>query len=97
MNEQQQVKLSDLSVEQLKALAYDQIVMVNRGQQAIAALEGEIQRRASEAVPGDDAEKVEYWRTKYEEAHRQAAQDLKAEPSEILPRGPMHPAVIQEL
>lgn len=58
MNEQQ-VKLSDLTIEQLKAHAYDQVCIVNRAQQVLAALEGEIQRRASEPpqlIPQEQAE-----------------------------------------
>jgi hypothetical protein len=58
MNEQQQVKLSDLTIEQLKAHAYDQVCAANRAQQVLAALEQEIQRRASEPVapPPEQAE-----------------------------------------
>ena len=48
---EQQVKLSDLTIEQLKAHAYDQVCIVNRAQQVLAALEQEIQQRASEPAP----------------------------------------------
>jgi hypothetical protein len=46
--QQQQVNIRDLTVEQLKAFAYDQAVAINQRQQTLAALEAELDRRRAE-------------------------------------------------
>ena len=49
MSEAKQVKIDDLSTEQLKALCYDQICQKAAAERAIAALEQELARRAQAA------------------------------------------------
>jgi len=39
------LNITELSIEQLKALAYDQIVLSNQAQRNIAAIEAELDRR----------------------------------------------------
>ena len=47
---EKQVKIDDLSTEQLKALCYDQICQKAAAERAIAALEQELARRAQAAA-----------------------------------------------
>ena len=47
---EKQVKIDDLSTEQLKSLCYDQICQQQAAQRAIAALEQELARRAQAAA-----------------------------------------------
>lgn len=54
--EQQPIDLSKMNVQELKALAYDQLVIFNQTQANIAAIEAEIKRRA-EQLNGDLLEK----------------------------------------
>ena len=46
--EQQPIDLSKMNVQELKALAYDQLVIFNQTQANIAAIEAEIKRRAEQ-------------------------------------------------
>ena len=50
MGETKQIKIDDLSTEQLKALCYDQICQQQAAQRAIAVLEQELARRAQTAA-----------------------------------------------
>ena len=50
MSEAKQVKIDDLSTEQVKALCYDQICQKAAAERAIAALEQELARRAQAAA-----------------------------------------------
>ena len=54
--EQQLIDLSKMNVQELKAFAYDQLVIFNQTQANIAAIEAEIKRRA-EQLNGDLLEK----------------------------------------
>jgi hypothetical protein len=47
MNQPQQLDITTLSLEQLKALVYDQLVVLNQTQANINALQAEIQRRST--------------------------------------------------
>jgi hypothetical protein len=45
------MNITELSVEQLKALAYDQIVLSNQAQRNIAAIEAELAKRQQVDTP----------------------------------------------
>ena len=49
MSEAKQVKIDDLSTEQLKSLCYDQIVQRTAAERAIGVLEQELARRTQQA------------------------------------------------
>ena len=47
------IDISALSVEALKALAYDQLVILNQTQANITAIEAEIRKRMTEVKPNE--------------------------------------------
>ena len=47
------IDISVLSVEALKALAYDQLVILNQTQANITAIEAEIRKRMTEVKPNE--------------------------------------------
>lgn len=51
MSDQKQKTLSDLSVSELKAICYDQVVQINKSNEIIKAVEAEIARRNMPIVP----------------------------------------------